>query len=160
MRSFDVVVVGAGPAGSATAIGLARLGYEVALVDKKAFPREKLCGDFVNPINWAVFRDLGVEDRVAAASHGEVTGFRITTASGREAEARFGSRKRQRSTGLGMRRADLDQLLMQRAAELGATIRLECRIEKIFRTAQGWQLKAGGESWQAKLLVGADGRWW
>ncbi len=46
MRSFDVVIVGAGPAGSATAIGLARLGYEVALLDKKAFPREKLCGDF------------------------------------------------------------------------------------------------------------------
>ena len=78
MRNFDVVIVGAGPAGSATAIGLARLGYEVALVDKKAFPREKLCGDFVNPINWAIFRDLGVEDRVLAEPHGEVTGFRIT----------------------------------------------------------------------------------
>ena len=87
MRSFDVVIVGAGPAGSATAIGLARLGYEVALVDKKAFPREKLCGDFINPINWAIFRDLGVEDRVLAEPHGEVTGFRITSASGREAAA-------------------------------------------------------------------------
>ena len=91
MKNFDVVIVGAGPAGSATAIGLARLGYEVALVDKKAFPREKLCGDFVNPINWAVFRDLGVEDRVLAEPHGEVTGFRITNSSGREAEVRFGS---------------------------------------------------------------------
>ncbi len=105
MRSFDVVIVGAGPAGSATAIGLARLGYEVALVDKKAFPREKLCGDFVNPINWTIFRDLGVEDRVLAEPHGEVTGFRITSASGREAAACFRSGDRQRSMGLGLRRA-------------------------------------------------------
>ena len=158
MRNFDVVIVGAGPAGSATAIGLARLGYEVALVDKKAFPREKLCGDFVNPINWAIFRDLGVEDRVLAEPHGEVTGFRITNSSGREAEASFRSRDRQRSTGLGLRRAALDQLLVQRAAGLGATIRLGSRIEKIFRTAQGWHLRTVDESWRAKVLIGADGR--
>ena len=91
MRSFDVVIVGAGPAGSATAIALTRLGYEVALVDKKVFPREKLCGDFINPINWPIFRDLGVEDRVLAEPHGEVSGFRITSPSGREAEAGFRS---------------------------------------------------------------------
>jgi geranylgeranyl reductase family protein len=158
MRTFDVVIVGAGPAGSATAIGLARLGYEVALLDKKVFPREKLCGDFVNPINWAVFRDLGVDDCVLAAPHGEVTGFRVTNSSGREAEAHFGPRDRQRSMGLGLRRAALDQLLVQRAAELGATTYLGRRIEKLSRTAQGWQLKFEEENWQAKLVIGADGR--
>ena len=158
MRTFDVVIVGAGPAGSATAIGLARLGYEVALLDKKVFPREKLCGDFVNPINWAIFRDLGVEEHVLAAPHAEVIGFRITNSSGREAEARFGPRDRQRSMGLGLRRAALDQLLVQRAAELGATTYLGRRIEKLSRTAQGWQLKFDEENWQAKLVIGADGR--
>jgi geranylgeranyl reductase family protein len=154
MRNFDVVIVGAGPAGSATAIGLARLGYEVALVDKKTFPREKLCGDFVNPINWAIFRDLGVEDRVLTEPHGAVSGFRITNSSGREAEAHFSSR----SMGLGLRRAAFDQLLAQRAAELGATICLGRRIERLSRTAQGWQVKIEEENWQAKVLVGADGR--
>ena len=87
MKTFDAVIVGAGPAGSATAIALARLGYEVALVDKQAFPRDKLCGDFINPINWAIFRDLDVADRVLAEPHGEVTGFRITSSAGRQAEA-------------------------------------------------------------------------
>jgi geranylgeranyl reductase family protein len=158
MRNFDVVIVGAGPAGSATAIGLARLGYEVALVDKKTFPREKLCGDFVNPINWAVFRDLRVADRVIAEPHGEVSGFRITNSSGREADARFGSRDRDRSMGLGLRRAALDQLLAQRAAELAATTCLGRRIERLSRTAQGWQVKIEEENWQAKILIGADGR--
>jgi geranylgeranyl reductase family protein len=158
MQSFDVAIIGAGPAGSATAIGLAKRGYDVALIDKKLFPREKLCGDFVNPINWAVFADLGVADRVLAEPHGQVTGFRITNCSGREAEARFRSRDLERSMGLGLRRAALDQLLVQRAAELGAVTRLGYRIEKLSRTAQGWQLKIAEENWQAKVLIGADGR--
>ncbi|MGE5217036.1 MAG: FAD-dependent oxidoreductase, partial [Chloroflexota bacterium] len=46
MQNVDVAILGAGPAGSAAAVGLARLGYQVALIDKKFFPREKLCGDF------------------------------------------------------------------------------------------------------------------
>lgn len=158
MRIVDVAIIGAGPAGSAAAIALAGRGYEVALIDKQAFPREKLCGDFINPINWGVFRDLGVEDRVLAEPHGEVSGFRITNSTGREAAARFGSRDRQLSMGLGLRRAALDQVLVERAAEQGATTCLGRRIDKFFRTAQGWQLKIGAECWQAKVLIGADGR--
>ena len=158
MRIVDVAIIGAGPAGSAAAIALAGRGYEVALIDKQAFPREKLCGDFINPINWGVFRDLGVEDRVLAEPHGEVTGFRITSPSGAEAEAPFGSHDLPRRMGLGLKRSTLDQLLTQRAAELGATTCLGRRIEKLSRTARGWQLTIGGEYWQAKVLIGADGR--
>jgi menaquinone-9 beta-reductase len=158
MKLFDAVIVGAGPAGSATAIGLARRGYNVGLIDKQNFPREKLCGDFVNPINWCVFAELGVADRVRAAPHGEVTGFRITNVSGREAEARFRSRDLEPSIGLGLPRAVLDQLLVERAVELGAVTYLGCRIEKLCRSAHGWHLKNKQESWQAKVLVGADGR--
>lgn len=158
MKIFDALIIGAGPAGSATAIGLARRGYDVALIDKQDFPREKLCGDFINPINWGVFADLGVTERVLTAPHGEVTGFRITHYSGREAEARFRSRDFEPPMGLGLRRAVVDQLLVERAAELGAVTHLGGRIEKLFRIAHGWHLKIKEESWQAKVLIGADGR--
>jgi len=155
MKDFDIAIVGAGPAGSATAIGLAQRGYEVALFDKQWFPREKLCGDFVNPINWPVFRELGVEERVLAQPHAAVTGFRLTSCSGDEAEAPFSSPQ----IGLGLRREQLDQVLLERAMNLGVTVRLGCRIENLSRSAQGWQLSAGGdESWQARILIGADGR--
>jgi len=86
---FDVAIIGAGPAGSATAIALARSGYAVALIDKQIFPREKLCGDFVNPINWPIFRDLGVEERLLAQPHTRVTGFCITSYCGASAAATF-----------------------------------------------------------------------
>ena len=159
MQKFDVAIIGAGPAGSATAIGLAQRGYEVALIDKRHFPREKLCGDFVNPSNWPVFRELGVEDRVLAQPHSAVSGFRITSAAGHEATAGFTSRDPRRSIGLGLRRAHLDQALLEQAMALGVAVRQGRRIGDLSRTAQGWRLEAeDGKEWQAKILIGADGR--
>lgn len=158
MSTVDVAVIGAGPAGSAAAIGLAQRGYEVALVDKQFFPREKLCGDFINPVNWPVFRELGVEDQILAQPHAEVSGFRITTAAGREAVAQFTKSDHGQSVGLGLRRADLDQVLLDRAADLGVTVRQGHRIDDLSRTTQGWRFANNRESFGAKVLIGADGR--
>jgi menaquinone-9 beta-reductase len=156
---FDVAIIGAGPAGSATAIALARSGYAVALIDKQIFPREKLCGDFVNPINWPIFRDLGVEERLLAQPHTRVTGFRITSYCGASAAATFSQVDQNRSFGLGLRRAQLDHVLLQRAEEAGVTIRTGQRVQQISKHSKEWQLDMGaGESWRAKILVGADGR--
>ena len=159
MKDFDAAIVGAGPAGSATAIALVQRGYAVALVDKRQFPREKLCGDFVNPINWPIFRELGVAQRILAQPHAAVTGFRLTSDSGVDAQALFSSRTRQPQFGLGMRRERLDQVLLERARSLGVTVHLGGRIENLARSEQGWRLQAGGdESWHARALIGADGR--
>ena len=158
MEKFDVAIIGAGPAGSAAAIGLAQRGYAVVLIDKKYFPREKICGDFVNPINWPVFRELGVEDRVLAQPHAEVTGFRITTAAGDAAAAQFTSPGQERVTGLGIRRARLDQVLLDQAVQFGVTVRQGKRIENLSRPAHNWLIDCGEESWRAKILIGADGR--
>ncbi|HVR15364.1 MAG TPA: FAD-dependent oxidoreductase, partial [Candidatus Limnocylindrales bacterium] len=156
---FDVAIIGAGPAGSATAIALARSGYAVALIDKQIFPREKLCGDFVNPINWPIFRDLGVEERLLAQPHTRVTGFRITSYCGASAAATFSQVDQNRSFGLGLRRAQLDHVLLQRAEEAGVTVRTGQRVQQISKHSKEWQLDMGaGESWRAKILVGADGR--
>lgn len=158
MKTVDALIVGAGPAGSAAAIALARRGYEVALIDKQIFPREKLCGDFVNPINRGILRDLGVEDQVLARAHGTVTGFRITTTSGREAEVEFADGVERTEAGLGLRRADLDHVLLRRAADSGAAVYPGQRIAELRRVEGGWRAIAEEENWQAKVLIGADGR--
>ena len=145
MKICDVVIVGAGPAGSAAAIGLARRGYEVALLDKKYFPREKLCGDFINPINQASFSRSRRQEQVLALPHGTVSGFRITTFSGRAAEVEFAQREHGTESGLGLRRAHLDQALLQRAKALGVTIYQGLRIDKLWRAPEGWRLSADGE---------------
>ena len=64
MRQLEVVVVGAGPAGSVAALVLARAGVEVRLVDRAGFPRDKLCGDTLNPGALSILDRLGIGNRV------------------------------------------------------------------------------------------------
>src|ERR1700722_19920073 len=63
----DVLIVGAGPAGSVAAAVLARAGARVRLIDRADFPRDKLCGDTVNPGTLAVLRRLGMAHTLDAS---------------------------------------------------------------------------------------------
>src|SRR5580700_9185265 len=60
MTEWDVTVIGGGPAGSAAAAFTARAGLRTLLIDRAIFPREKVCGDCLNPGCWEVFDQLGV----------------------------------------------------------------------------------------------------
>jgi hypothetical protein len=104
MNKFDVAIIGAGPAGSSAAVALARRGYTVALLDKEYFPREKLCGDFINPSNWPLLEALGVKRELLAHDHEAVTAFRITSFNGAEAEVALPSSDGAAVYGLGLRR--------------------------------------------------------
>ena len=64
----DVLVAGAGPAGCVAAIALARAGARVLLVDRAAFPRDKLCGDTLNPGTLRVLARWGLPDEVEQVS--------------------------------------------------------------------------------------------
>jgi len=65
----DVLVVGAGPAGAACALWLARAGVDVVLVDQHDFPRDKTCGDGLIPDAHHALKRLGLHDEVMAAAH-------------------------------------------------------------------------------------------
>jgi len=162
MDKFDVAIVGAGPAGSAAAISLARRGYAVALIDKERFPREKLCGDFINPSNWPMLEQLGVTRQLFMQDHEIVTAFRITTDCGAAAEAALPSIDGAPVHGLGLRRFFFDQILLKKAQEQGVTALTGCRIKTLQRQADGWRVGYGlGESLEeltAQVLIGADGR--
>lgn len=162
MKPFDVAIVGAGPAGSSTAIFLARRGYSVALIDKQQFPREKLCGDFVNPATWPTLRELGVEEEILSCNHETVTKFRMTSFSGEEAEVPLVTGDGVTTSGLSVRRFDLDYVLLQKAKSQGVTVYEGFRIKRLRRERAGWRLEADNsqfvEGLSARLLIGADGR--
>lgn len=112
----DAIVVGAGPAGTVTAIVLARAGARVRLVDRETFPRPKLCGDTLNPGALAALRRLGL----AASIEGRalrLEGMILTGAGGARVKGTYASPHH----GLSIRRSDLDASLLHAAVRAGVT---------------------------------------
>ena len=68
-RDYEIIITGGGPAGATAALAAARLGVRVLLVDKRSFPRDKVCGDAVARKSLGYMGDLGLLDRVMAAPH-------------------------------------------------------------------------------------------
>jgi menaquinone-9 beta-reductase len=162
MEQFDVAIVGAGPAGAAAAISLAGKGYEVVLIDKEKFPRDKLCGDFINPVNWSILRELGIDKDILSSEHDEITAFRITACSGEQAETRLPPQDGGPDFGLGLSRSIFDLALLRKAEHQGAVVLQGCRVKSLKRESRRWQLlldhAPGGAEIRAPVLIGADGR--
>jgi geranylgeranyl reductase family protein len=162
MERFDVAIVGAGPAGSSTAGFLARRGYSVALIDKRLFPSEKLCGDFLNPANWPLFERLGITQELLSLEHERVEAFRISSFTGEEAVVPFPSHPGNFFFGLGLRRFYLDDLLLRHAEKKGAIVKQGYRVTGLKRQGEGWSITLGNQSseeqFHSAFLIGADGR--
>lgn len=142
MALFDVVIVGAGPAGAVAARELAVAGARVAIVDG-SHPREKACGG-------------GVTGRALELVGVELPGRSITTvrfeAGGRAADVPLPGRDRLRVYD----RQSFDAALLARAIEAGAT-RIPARLTAFSRRDGRWTITAGGETSEAPWLLGADG---
>jgi flavin-dependent dehydrogenase len=121
-NSYDIAIVGAGPAGSSLAIRLATAGKRVVLIEKAKFPREKLCGEFISPECLAHFAELGALDRMQVSGGVGIGETLFYGRSGRGVgvpSAMFGSRY---EAALGLSRAEMDLQLLQRAREVGVEV--------------------------------------
>lgn len=117
LAEADVVVVGAGPAGAATAARLGQLGVgRVALVDRHDSPRDKTCGSGISPKGIEVLRELGVWEEIARESY-PIRGLRLVTPGGREAFLSGGPA----AEAIVCRRRTLDHRLVSLAVAEGAT---------------------------------------
>lgn len=152
----DVVIVGAGPAGCVAATVLARAGARVVLLDRARFPRDKLCGDSVNPGAVAVLRRLDLDGVLAGAI--DIHGMRVTSAAV-AVEAGYG-----REAGRSIARRDLDAALVGAAALAGAQIDEGVLVQEPALEAggrvTGVRVKRTGRETvlPARLVIAADGR--
>ncbi|MGQ0602564.1 MAG: geranylgeranyl reductase family protein [Anaerolineales bacterium] len=115
----DILIVGAGPAGSAMAYFLATQGLDVLLVDKTDFPRDKTCGDGVSPRAMRVLRDMGIEAQVLGAGY-RVNRIAIFAPNGRSVVAPVPAFGQLPNYALVLPRYQLDDVIRARAVEAGA----------------------------------------
>ena len=155
----DVIVVGAGPAGSACAGFLAGKGLDVLLIDRARFPREKICGDCLHPRSWTILRELNATEPVRNAPHRTIDGIRIVSWTGRSAHSPLKTAPGRELVSIA--RSILDDILARTAEKSGARFVQETQL---LRVEPGDPLRVmtrgphGEKSLRCRYLVGADGR--
>jgi geranylgeranyl reductase family protein len=163
----DVVVVGTGPAGAATAILLAEQGFRVVALDRARFPRPKLCGEYVSPEAVRVLDRLGVLKTLEAAEAVPLHGMRITAPDGTVLTASYRAIDAWRpycGHALAVPRVVLDATLVDRMRALPIDLREEMRVVDLVmegdRVAGVRALDAGTHEHvlRAPLVIAADGR--
>ena len=162
-RRVDVLIVGAGPGGSTTAYHLARTGLDVMLVERSAFPREKVCGDGLTPraVNALTRMGVDVEDPGFERHHGlRIYSRKLTL------ELPWPTLRSYPGYGLVRTRAEFDELLARRAEKAGAS--LQERTEAVAPIVDGgWvtgatirtadEPDAEAEDVHARFVIAADG---
>ncbi len=145
METCDVLVVGGGPAGSSCAWQLRRHGFDVTVMDKANFPREKVCAGWITP---AVVQALELDTDAYARQHvfQPITAFLTGLIDGNGLETHYPS-----TVSYGIRRFELDDYLLQRS---GARKRLGQPLKSLQRTGKQWIVN---DAISAPLIIGAGG---
>jgi menaquinone-9 beta-reductase len=150
MRVRDVVIVGGGPAGSATGLLLARAGFDVMILDRADFPRVKACGDCISPGANAVLRRLGVWDAVRAKEPARLRGWRLSCVGDVCFDTAFSG-----EAGLAVDRRELDSVLLEAARSAGVSVQTGTPLLSLMRATDGQVI--GANDLRARVVVGADG---
>lgn len=164
----DILIVGAGPAGSSLALRLARRGARVALLDAREFPRSKPCGDSISPGATSLLDELGLVEAIKAGGAARVEGWRLRGPRGRWFEGRFEALSDAPANGYALARRRLDALLVEAATTAGAAFLPRRRVfDLLRRPREGGRERTAGvlargpdgrvEEHEARLVVGADG---
>ncbi|RLA21057.1 MAG: NAD(P)/FAD-dependent oxidoreductase [Gammaproteobacteria bacterium] len=148
MNSYDVLIVGGGPAGSTLAYSLKNSGLKIGILDKQAFPRQKICAGWVTPEVMRVL-NLDLEDYAKNNILQKISGFKISQLGQKQVESHYPGEP----VSYGIRRIEFDDYLLQRC---GAELILQQAFNKMEKNSDGWLVN---DLYQAKLVIGAAGHY-
>jgi geranylgeranyl reductase family protein len=157
---YDAIIVGGGPAGAACATVCARAGLRTLVIERAVFPREKVCGDCLNPDCWPVLERLGVAQRLSTLPHVVLRTVEFISVRGRRVSLPLPESERGEIT---VKRSALDALLLKNAVSCGAEVihgEPVCEMRSI--ASDAFEVETGAydarRSWRGGFLVAADGR--
>jgi geranylgeranyl reductase family protein len=153
---FDVAIVGGGPAGSTCAAFCAQAGLRTLVLERETFPREKVCGDCLNPACWPVLKGLALAEAVRALPHGRLDAVQFIAIDGTSVEMKLPTGD---GAEIAVKRSLFDQLLLRRAGALGAEVCEQATVTALQKDAAGhWRIETGPRTFSARTIVAADGR--
>src|SRR5256714_3349244 len=156
MEVVDVAIVGGGPAGSTCAAFCAAAGLRTLILEREKFPREKVCGDCINPACWPVLERLELAEQIRNWPHAALNAVEFIAIGGQTLRVDLPQSERAE---IAIKRSLFDHLLLNRARALGAEIREEATMIALDRTAaKDWKIDIVRETFAARIVVGADGR--
>lgn len=157
----DVAIVGAGPAGAATACHFARAGFRVVLIDQRRFPRDKVCGDFVGPSALAELDYIGLSSHPILRDANKIRNGALYLNGVKVVGRPFPHVGGLRDYGLCIPRMYLDEAIVQAAVASGVRLIEEARVTGYEAETSGITLfhqgTAGQRCIRTRLLIGADG---
>lgn len=159
---FDIIVIGGGPGGSASAALLAQKGYSVLLLERERFPRFQI-GESLLPYNNELFKRLGVWDQLKGGSYIPKFGATFVTGDG-DVGYSFSFKRNlpeKLAQSFQVKRSEFDHLLLKNAARNGVEVREEVRVVDVDLSQPTVRVKAveGGETkeFEARFVVDASG---
>ncbi len=155
---FDIIVIGAGPAGSVSALQLARCGYRVCVVERNLFPRQHV-GESLPPSIFPLLESIGLRERIEEVGFLRCQAAHIKWAGAPE----WKSNSEPMQSGLQVDRGRFDQILLNAAVEHGVHLIQPATVgAAVLRSSQQWNLSVRSEgrniSLNARFIVDASGR--
>jgi menaquinone-9 beta-reductase len=160
---FDALIIGGGPAGATAALALMKAGWRVAVIEKSAFPRRKVCGEFISATTLPLLFDFGIGEAFTASAGppirkvGLFEGDTILQAPMPEVASAHGPH------GRALGRDRLDLLLLEAAAKAGAIIFQPAKAIAATKTGTSWkvsvEVESGTRELAAPIVIAANGSW-
>ena len=161
MKIYDVIVIGAGPAGSAIATLLAQDGYSVLMLEKGVFPRDKVCGDFVSPKGLFYLQKLGCYEEIAGRGYTPIQQVAVHLNGSKLYEGSLPHLPAYLPFAHAIPRNELDEILFRRAQNVGVVTVEACQVSGFQATSDMVQVEGQvakvKKRFTGRVIVGADG---
>lgn len=156
-RETDILIIGGGPAGSTTALYLEKLGYDITLVEKKQFPRETLCGEFLSKEVTDTLKELDLFEEFLSLNHNKIKTFKAIDDSGIELKSTLNF------DAYAMKRSVFDSLILDNAKKRNVKVIQPAIVNSISKINSGFVSEVENESGEviqvkAKLVIAAYGK--